>query len=183
MTLLFFVFARPAVMLLAAPEFQDAYRAVGPIAAAQFFVALWSALLPGMYFARDTKLVPLVQGCAAVLTVAAHLLLIPRFGIEGAGLAVAVGAASMVLLQIGLNRWRRYGVRTHEARRLGSALGLLVIALVAQRFSDESFDAVAALGPSVLLLLAFGLGAWLLLSTDERAALRAHVPALGRRAG
>lgn len=166
-----FALARPAVMILTTPEFHAAYRVLGPIALAQWLLGLWGLLLPGMYFAKETHLVPLVQAGAAAVTVASGAALIPAFGIDGAAFAVVVGAASLVALQCVVNASRRYTVTVYDWRRLGGVVAALAGAALVQRMLDGSLPLAAALTGSIVLLALYLALAWGMLSRAERTAL------------
>ena len=174
-TLMFFAFARPAVSILAAPAYRDSYSVVGLVALSQFFVGLWSASLPGLYFARETRYVPLIQAIAAIVTIILHLTLIPHFGIAGAAGSIAGGAFAMVLGQFVLNRVRGYSVHMYETARIATLLGLVGAAIVLQRIIDVSTSVWVGIGPSSVLLLSFVFCGWRLLSTGERVAVRAQL--------
>ena len=165
----FFAFAEPVVGLFTAPSFHGAAAMVGPLALAYALLALSYMLQPGMYFAAETKLVMAVQGGAALVSVAAQLLLVPRFGMLGAALAVVAGTASMVALQAGFNRWRRYPVRMCEPGRLAAILLALLAALALHRVLDATLG-IWALSAAAALGL-YGLGGWSVLRADERRAL------------
>jgi len=104
--LLFFVFARPIVMVMTQPAFHEAYRVVGLSATAQFFIGLFSLLLPGVYFTKELKFVSLVQGAAVIIAVPMNLLLISWLGFFGAGIALALGYFSMAIIQYAWNKRR-----------------------------------------------------------------------------
>ena len=174
LTLMFFALARPAVAILAAPAFQDSYVVVGLVALSQFFVGLWTTLLPGLYFARETRLVPVVQTSAAIVTIALHMTLTSNFGIVGAAVSIAGGTFAMVLGQFVLNRIRDYPVRMYETGRVAATLGVIVFAAFLQRIIDVSTTIWSGIGPSSVLLLAYVFCGWHMLRADERAAVRAQ---------
>jgi len=125
LTLLFFALAQPVVGVLVDRRFHDAWQVVGPVAYAQMLMGLWGMLLPGLYFAAETGYVSAMQGVSAIVTLAAHLVLTPLFGIVASGAALALGAALLVLLQLGFNRWRGYAVRMVQTRSFVLLLALL----------------------------------------------------------
>ena len=54
-SLLFYVAARPLVLLLTAEPYHGAFLSVGPTATAQFLTGIFSMLLPAMYFAKEVN--------------------------------------------------------------------------------------------------------------------------------
>lgn len=158
--LAFFALARPAAMLLTEASFHAAYRGIGWCALAYFLLTLWSMLLPALYFAGETWLVLPVQAAAVALAIAGHFLLPARLGLEGAAMAVALGAAGMVGLQILANRLRGYGLPMTEPERLLTALAALAVAVLGQRAIDENLGLALALPASAGLLALYALLGW-----------------------
>ncbi len=118
LTLLFFLVARPAVLLLVQPAFQEAYKIVGLSATAQFLIGVCGLLLPGIYFAREVKYVSLMQGMAAAISVGLNIVLIRVAGMLGAALALPLGTLILAVLQHSWNRYRRYLDIQYEWSRL-----------------------------------------------------------------
>ena len=83
LSLMFYIFARPVVMLMTQPAFHNAYQAIGLSATAYFFSGLYSLLLPAMYFAKEVKYQTLIQAVAATFGVMANFVFIPAFDILG----------------------------------------------------------------------------------------------------
>jgi O-antigen/teichoic acid export membrane protein len=118
LALLFFMAARPAILILTQAGFHDAYIVVGASATAQLLLGLQSVLLAGVYFAKDVRSVPVIQGISAVIGLALNVVLIHWIGMAGAGIALVAGCLVMVALQHGLNRWRGYLRVDYEWSRL-----------------------------------------------------------------
>ena len=163
-----FSLARPVLVLLTTPAFHDSYRVLGPIALAQFLIGAWVFLLPGLYFAKETYLVPLVQAGAAAVSVAYGVIFIPRFGIEGAAHAIVAGAAALLVFQYLVNSWRRYLHIAYDWQRLGLLAVLAASAMAAQRVLDETFTLGPAMAGSVVIAAAYICLAWRVLSAGER---------------
>jgi len=131
LALLFFMAARPAVLILTRESFHDAYLVVGASATAQFLLGLQSVLLAGVYFAKDVRSVPVIQGISAAVALVLNVTLIGWIGMAGAGIALVAGTLVMVVLQHGLNLWRGYLRVVYEWSRLvrfGVAFVALAIA-------------------------------------------------------
>jgi O-antigen/teichoic acid export membrane protein len=118
LSLLFFIAARPAVMILTQERFHQAFVVVGPSAAAQFLLGVHSILLAGMYFAKQVKYQAVIQGAAAGITLALNVVLIATMGIAGAAVALMIGFLSMVVIQYWWNVRRGYLRVRYESRRL-----------------------------------------------------------------
>ncbi len=171
LTLLFFLAARPAVMILVQPPFREAYLVVGLSAACQFFIGIFGLLLPGIYFAREVRYLSLIQGIAASASIALNLLLIPVAGMLGAAIALAIGALVLAALQHAWNRYRRYLDIQFEWSRLGGFAVVFVLYVLLTLWNPgwTPLGLVLFLGILTGLLPAW---LYLLLSPEERGALR-----------
>jgi O-antigen/teichoic acid export membrane protein len=171
LTLLFFIAARPAVMLLVQPAFQGAYKVVGLSAAAQFLIGLFGLLLPGIYFAREVKYVSLVQAASALVSVGLTVALIHAGGIAGAAAALSLGALLLVALQYGWNCHRRYLNIQYEWARLRK-FGILFCIYALGTFWDPGWSFAGLL--LFLSILAGLLPVWLyaFLTSAERSTVR-----------
>jgi O-antigen/teichoic acid export membrane protein len=174
LSLLFFIAARPAVMILTQEPFHEAYVAVGPSATAQFLIGAHSVLLAGMYFARQVKYQAVVQALAAAASLGLNVVLIPVLGILGGAVALAAGFLVMVVGQHVWNVRRHYLAVEYDWVRVGRFT--LVFVIYAAAFSwprDFSLALEIVLSGVATLLLAmllFGLTAG-----TERALLRSSI--------
>jgi O-antigen/teichoic acid export membrane protein len=167
LSLMFYIFAKPVVMLMTQPAFHGAYQVVGLSATAYFLSGLYSLLLPGMYFAKEVKYQTLIQAGAAILGIGANFLFIPRLNVFGAGLGLMFGYLFMVVLTIIWNMTRKsyYLQVQYESKRLltWSIFYIVYIAILQWRrdFSllGESFFSVIALIPLPLIIYAL-LNSW-----------------------
>ncbi len=159
LSVVFFLAAKPVVMVMTQPAFRGAYQAVGPSAAAQFLAGVSSILLPGLYFAKDVKYVTVVQAAAAVVAVGLDLLLIPSGGLLGAAVALMLGTLTVVVLQQAWNTWRRrvYLSVHYEWDRISAfALvyaGFAVLALWGREFPLATELSLSVSACAVLLLV------------------------------
>lgn len=127
LALLFYLAARPAILVLTRAPFHDAYLVVGASATAQFLIGLHSIMLAGVYFAKDVRSVPVIQGVSAAVALGLTFVLVRTTGIAGAGVALVAGCSVMVVLQHGLNRSRGY-IRIHYDRPRLLTFGLVFVA-------------------------------------------------------
>jgi O-antigen/teichoic acid export membrane protein len=169
--LLFFLLARPIIVLMTQPAFHQAYLAVGLSATAQLLTGVFSLLLPGIYFAKEMKYVSLIQAIATLASLGLNYTLIRGFGVVGAALGLTLGMLVLVVVQHGWNRWRRYLAVRYEWPRV-RAFGLVFLGYAVVTLADFGLSSGG-------LLVLFGiLGAllpvwiYLLLHSEERAVLR-----------
>lgn len=174
LSLLFYLAARPVVMLMTQPAFHEAYKVVGLSATAQFLIGVFSLLLPGVFFAKEVRYISGVQGIAAVASLALNLLLVPAFGLQGAGIALALGLLTMAVLQHCWNLRRGYLPVQYEWLRVG-LFALVYTVYAALALWDYDFSRVGA------VLLFGGLAGLLpfclypLLDSHEKQALRRFI--------
>jgi O-antigen/teichoic acid export membrane protein len=96
--------AKPAVMLLTTSRFTDAYYIVGLTAAGQFLSGVFSILLPPLYFSKEVTRTSVIHGISAVVAILFGLIIIPSFGLIGAGITQMVGFLAMCIL---IHIWNR----------------------------------------------------------------------------
>lgn len=80
-------FAPEAIRVIATPEYSEAIPVMRIVAAALIFHGLYNALLPPLLHRKQTLLVSMATGVGLLTNVAFNILLIPRLGTIGAGVA------------------------------------------------------------------------------------------------
>lgn len=133
LTLMFFIFAKPVVLILTAPSYAEAYLAVGLVASAYFFTGIYSLLLPGLYFKNEVGVQSLIQGIAVAVCIPISFPLIENLGVLGAGLSVSIGHLLMALFTGLWNFYRRreYISVRYEWFRVGGFAGFFgVVSLI-----------------------------------------------------
>jgi len=120
--LLFFLAAKPVVLILTKEEFHGAYAVVGLVALANFTQTTFNFFLPGLYFRREVKYVSIVQGFAALLSVPINYFLIVNMGVLGASIGLVAGNLMMSVFMYGWNFLNsdRYPIITYEWGRVFS---------------------------------------------------------------
>lgn len=169
LSLLFFIVARPVVMVMTQPAFHQAYKVVGLSASAQFLTGAFSILLPSVYFAKEVKYIAFVQLIAAAISVVLNLLLIPSLGLFGAGLALMFGMLAMAGLQHVWNFKKRgtyFNVKYEWNRILWFALLYVVCMLLT--LWDRSFSLRTEILLSCIAALMLSTALFALLNTSER---------------
>ena len=117
------------ILDLVAPSFHDAYLAVGPLALGTALYGVSTVLTTGLAIVRKTVHLAALAVSAATLNVVLNFVLIPPFGIVGAGLATAAGYGALALSYYWLAQ--RLYPTPYEPRKVvtllaaGSLLGLL----------------------------------------------------------
>lgn len=131
--LLFFLGAKPVVLLLTKGSFNNAYSIVGLVALGNFAQTLFNFFLPGVYFHKDIRVLSLVQGLAALVALPINYLFIVNFGMLGAGIGIAANNIFMAGLMFGwncLNRSRYTVIKYEWARVFSFILFFLGIILI-----------------------------------------------------
>jgi O-antigen/teichoic acid export membrane protein len=107
----------PAVVrLFTTDEFQGAAVVIPWIALGVMFQGLYLIGSIGLVITKRTKLYPIATGIAAVVSVLANLILIPRYGILGAAWANTCSYATLAMTTVGFS-WRVYPI-PYEWNRL-----------------------------------------------------------------
>ncbi len=91
------LFAREMLMV-AAPSFDEAYKAVGPLSLGVLAVGISSVVMAGISISRRTIYLALLAGIGVVVNVAFNLILIPPFGMLGAAFATAAAYGLLTLM-------------------------------------------------------------------------------------
>ncbi|HEY3319004.1 MAG TPA: oligosaccharide flippase family protein [Planctomycetota bacterium] len=173
---LFYVAARPAVLLMTRPAFHNAFSVIGVCATAQFAWGLYSLLLPGVYFSKETASINLTQAVAAIATLTLSFVLIPGWGANGAAWAMALGALSLSVFQHLWNLYRRkdYLQVAYNWRPVvcfGVMASVSAMLLTRERAWSLPIECGVAAASVVLLLPAH----YFLLGSEERLLLRAFL--------
>jgi O-antigen/teichoic acid export membrane protein len=149
------VFAPWLVRLLARdPGFWEGAEVVAPLAFAGVFWGAYIVVAIGVGRTRRTQFNWVVTGAAAALNVGLNLVLIPRYGIQG---AAASAVAAFAVMFVGMTWWaqRIYPV-PYQWRRVVTAVGAAVALTVAGRVIDRLDVAILLVLAYPLVLLALG---------------------------
>jgi O-antigen/teichoic acid export membrane protein len=159
------------VRLLATPEYYEGGRVVALLAFGGVAFAGYIVMAIGVGRVKRTQFNWVITGAAAALSVVLNLLLVPRYGLIGSGIAAASAYTAMFLGMC----WyaQRVFPTPYQWRRVATAAGGAVALTVIGKLLDVPLAAALALiaaYPLVLLLLGFALPA-------ERARLRSALRA------
>ncbi len=104
------VLAEPVIRLLAEPAYLPGYRIVGFVAVGALCYGLSRVYAYGLLFYKKTILITLTTTIAVAVNAGLNVLMIPRYGFFGAGIATLVSYALLLVLQAGMSRryftWR-----------------------------------------------------------------------------
>jgi O-antigen/teichoic acid export membrane protein len=144
------------VALLAADQFAESSRVVGPLAFATVAYAAYVVIAIGVGRARRTQFNWVVTGVAAVVNVLLNLLLIPTYGMMGAAIATVAAYSTMAIAMAWWSQ-RIYPVPYQWRRVTTATLGAVGLAAIGKGLGGGIPAAIAliALYPPVLLALGF----------------------------
>ena len=149
--LLFFglaIFAKEILWLLTTPEYYSAADVILFLVPA-ILVSNMYIFAPGIGIAKKTHLTLWINVCGAILNTGFNYLLIPLFGIQGAGAATLMGYIFVFASNVFFSQ-RFYPV-PHEWKSLGKALLVVFVCI----FSGRALN--FPLLPNILLKIALGL--------------------------
>lgn len=86
------------------PTFYGAEPVVPIVLLAYVFQGVYLNFLPGIYFEKKTKVIPLITGAGALINIGLNFLLIPSYGITGAAVATTGAYFSMAVLTFFVTR-------------------------------------------------------------------------------
>jgi len=162
--LVFFIAARPVMILLTRDVYYGGASVVGFVALAYFFQVAFSFFTVGLYFKKEVTYVSLVQAIAAVAALVANYVLIRMYGVLGAGIGLAFGAFALTALMYGWNllnaarypridyEWRRIGLFAAGAAAIASLNAAVVVDGLAFELVKTSIAGTIGLGLVLLCL-------------------------------
>ncbi len=92
------VLSREILIIMTTPSFYDAYKVIPLIALSYVLYGCYHILSVGFNLKKKTKYVPFIVGTGALTNIGLNLLLIPNYGMMGAGVATVI---SYLLLPFG----------------------------------------------------------------------------------
>lgn len=174
----FFFVAKPAVLLLTAPAFHEAWCVVGLIAGSYALKGVYLIFLPGIYFANKLHCQSVIEWIAALTNIGLNLWLIPIYGIVGAAMATFVSYLSLPAMA-----WymaRRYLAVEYQWGRLGfsfAAAGLASVMLNQISFWFKGVLLLELLANGSILITFFAISYGFLLTANERGMIKARINA------
>lgn len=115
------LFARELVAIVA-PDFDDAYKAVGLLTFSVVAFGVSTVVMAGISIVRRTKVLALLALVAAAINIGLNFVLIPPFGMVGAAVATAVAYAVLATLHFRVSQ--RYYRTPYELTKVLTAIGL-----------------------------------------------------------
>jgi O-antigen/teichoic acid export membrane protein len=152
LVMLFFAVAKPIVVLMLGPAFQDAFVVVGMVAAAYMLKGCYLILLPGIYFEQKLYIQTGIEWVAALVNIGLNFLWIPMFGLAG-----AAGATLVSYLCLPVLSWffaKRYLAVDYDWSKISVSVASLTIACTCL-YQISKFNALGSiLLYGILVLLA-----------------------------
>jgi O-antigen/teichoic acid export membrane protein len=169
------VMAPPALHVLAAPEYERASTVVPFLVLAWLFAGMYM-FAPGIVIAKDTMIAAKLTVAAGLANVVIVLVLVPLFGIEGAGVGTAATSLGWFAALMHASQ-RRYSV-PHDWRALTAALvaasAVVAVAMLMLPTTDVTLTAGELAIRAGLVLVGAAAATWLAVGrNDIRAALTA----------
>lgn len=174
--LLFFIFAKPVVMIMTDAAFHSAHQVVGMAAGAIFFIGIYTLLLPGMYYRKEVAAQSFVQGIAAFVSIILNVWLVYSFDLLGAGLGLLIGHMLMAMSTYCWNIYKKNTyIRTQYqwGRILRFSSGFLIIPVLCLGLPPQKI--VLEIGISVLLFMVLTIFTYINLNKSERKGLASFV--------
>ncbi len=81
------------------PVYWDSLSIVPIVLLAYIFLGVFLVQLPGIYIKKKNGWIPILNGIAALINIAANFILIPKYGYKSAAVATLLGYSVMVVLQ------------------------------------------------------------------------------------
>ncbi|MCF8077802.1 MAG: oligosaccharide flippase family protein [Desulfobacterales bacterium] len=146
-------FSKELVWFFTTPRYYAAWRVI-PLIATGVLLANMYIFTLGVYIARRTMLVLIINISAALINIGMNLLLIPRFGLIGAATATMISAMMAFLLYLYFNQ-RFYPVPFEWKRIVPGVSTCIAFAIILMGLQERGYSIVAGL-VSKLILLALG---------------------------
>ena len=126
-----FLFSKPVLQFMTAPEFHSAFSIVGLIALANLFYGAFHLLLPGVYFAKKVVLSLIPQCIASFICIVSALLLIPFSGMIGAAISLLMANFTLCVAQYFVNHFCGFFQPNYDWMKISlySALFFILIAV------------------------------------------------------
>ncbi len=138
--ILMVVFARSIVRILFGTEFAGATTALIILSTGTFFIAFFEIAIRLLATIGKSKLILVDVCCIAGVNALLNIVLVPRYGIEGAALATAVSLTVLSVI-LGVQTWRHTGIipvrRTFAQICLAAGISLGIVYPLAHAFGGE----------------------------------------------
>ena len=173
LTLVFFLAARPVVLLMTAPAYHGAFTVVGFVALSYTLKGAYLIMLPALVYEKKLYLQTGIEWAAAAVNLALNFLLIPLLRKDGAAVATLVAYACLPALTCFVSA--RYLPVRHDWKAIGKfAAGFA--AVVALSLAPFGGGPLSGLAIAIMSLILFGFYVlYVPLSSGERGALFALI--------
>ena len=97
--------SREILIIMTTPSFYDAYKVIPLIALSYVLYGCYHILSVGFNLKKKTKYVPFIVGTGALTNIGLNLLLIPNYGMMGAGVVTVISYLLLPLALFGITKY------------------------------------------------------------------------------
>lgn len=174
--------AHDAILVMLKPDYLDAARVIPYIAVGMALQGVYLLTSIGLNLTSRTEYYPVGTFAALAVGLGSGLILMPRWGIEGAALAFLLSTATQTVVSFQFAR--RFYPITYESGRIAKVVGAGVVAAVAGLWLVPAWPPIAGLVPRAIVTTAVFAGllaATGFLRKTERAFMAEAIAGLRRR--
>ncbi len=177
------LFANEIIWIVAGPGYELAAQVLPILCLAQVFYIVQISLSVGITLKRKTQYIPLILGVVALVTLVSNFVLVPAFGILGAGVAGLISAIVFVVLIYWISN-RIYYIQ-YDVIRVAKVVSVLLAVYIITLMLKTSVSGWLYLGVrfTMLLLALFLLFTWHFWEKDEIEVVRRQLARLNKQAG
>lgn len=167
-SLLLYVFSKPIIMVFASSGYYEAYQVIGLTASAQLFLGLFNLLNAPIMLAKQPGYSTIFQVMATLAYIGILFILIPSYGLIGAGISLVLG---YILLDVFVFTWnyfnKKYITIQYEYKKIIPFL-LMYFLAVAFMMWDKNLSIGLEITASLFITLLLGLFSYYLFGQAEK---------------
>lgn len=173
LTLIFFISAKPIIMLMTQVAFHDAYKVVGFSALACYLIGIFSLQMPPVVYLKEMRYVTILQSITAVISIPLNIVLIFFYGFIGAGIGLASGYLIMAALLFAWNKKQqaRYFKVSYNANAIAKFFFFSFI-IINAILINRDWNVVAEIFFSLLMLSIVLLAGYYSILSSDRALIK-----------
>jgi O-antigen/teichoic acid export membrane protein len=177
----YFIFAKPVLLILVNERYVQSHLIIGYVALANFCQMLFNFLLPGIYFHKDVKFISYIQGVSVLLSIPFTYVLIHKFTIVGAGIALFQSNLSLpiVLFIWNLYRYKNYAIIQYDWKRIFSVIIVFTLSIFFYYLLPD-YDLYLELLKSSIISFFTLMAVFLLLNKNEKYFLKNKIYSLSK---
>lgn len=170
-SLLFYVFAKPLIILFATPEFFNAQKIIGLTATAQLFLGLYTVFNAPIMLAKQPLYSTFCLLTATAAFIGMMFVFIPGYGIVGACIALILGYIILDILLLGWGYFNKNQLHIKYERKKTVLFLLLYLVVIIFILWDKKVTLIPEILFSLTSFLLFVLVTYRLLDSSERKSL------------